>query len=81
MTLPRRELTGSTFELREMTLMVVKRLSFKLRTLYGPDCVGETMEQHEVYEAIQIAKKANHNIQHGKPELNEIPVILKVKTQ
>ncbi|KAL4982303.1 hypothetical protein BDW68DRAFT_182682 [Aspergillus falconensis] len=39
------------------------------------------MEQHEVYEATQIAKKAYLNILHGKPELNEIPVILKVKTQ
>ncbi|KAL4931885.1 uncharacterized protein BDV17DRAFT_288460 [Aspergillus undulatus] len=81
MTFPRRELTGSTLELREVTLMVGKRLSRKLRTLYGPDCVGKTTEQHEVYEAIQIAKKANFNILHGKPELNEIPAILKVKTQ
>lgn len=77
MTSPGRELTGLTLKLGEAILFVGTRLSLKLRNQYGHDSAGETWEQHEVYEAIQTTKATLNK----QAELNEIPAILKVKTQ
>ncbi|RJE27198.1 hypothetical protein PHISCL_00439 [Aspergillus sclerotialis] len=77
MTCPARKLTGLTLNLGEVILLVGTRLSLKVRNQHGPDCAGETWEQHEVYEAMQTTKATLSE----QPELNEIPAILKVKTQ
>lgn len=75
------KLTGSTLSLGGVTLRIGEKLSWKFRTQYGPDSAGETTEQHEAYEAIQIAKNARPCLVHEIPDLSEVPAIMKVKTQ
>jgi hypothetical protein len=70
------KLTGSTLSLGGVTLRVGEKLFRKFRTQYGPDSAGETTEQHEVYEAIQIAKNAKLVLVHEIPSLSEVPAIM-----
>lgn len=74
-------LTGLMLEIGEVTWLIGDRISHKSRHQYGSDNAGETWEQHEVYEAIQVAKKANLNSLHEEVELNGIPAIIKMKKQ